>query len=109
MMKKKWKMRKNLEKTRAKMLRKQAEDLPDQRRSPNPRTKDRRARRKRPQRCKNETGSQRDDPSAPHERSSREWTFSTTKRQRREQAKQKLKDNPAILKAEQKFGGRKSR
>ena len=111
MKEKKLKMKENLEKTRAKRLQDQAEDLPDQRRSPIPRTKDRSEgpEEKGRKDAKNETGSQRDDPSAPHERSSREWTFSTTKRQRREQSKQKLKDNPAILKAEQKFGGRKSR
>ena len=44
----KLKMKENLEKTRAKKLQDQADDLLDQKRSPIPRTKDRGAKRKRP-------------------------------------------------------------
>ena len=57
---------------------------------------------------KDETSGQRYDPSSSNERGSGKWTLSTKKRKRRKQSKhqkQKLEDNPAILKAEQKFGG----
>ena len=104
MMEKKWKTKKNLEKTRAKKLQDQVDDLLDQKRSPSPRTKDREGREAR----ENETSCQRDNSSSNNERGARERTFPTKKRQRRKQSKQKLTDNLAILKAEQKFGGRKN-
>ena len=100
MKEKKLKLKTNLEKTRVKKLR----DLCGQE-IEEPKEKGRKD-------AKNEAGGQRYDPSSSNERGSGERTLSTTKRQRRKQQKQqkqKLKDNPAILKAEQKFGGRKTR